>query len=198
MMLTEVTGVPDAALPVQALKDHLRLGSGFAMAPDQDGLLQSHLRAALAAIEARTGKAIFERSFRLVLEDWRDPAEQPLPVAPVGLIEAVVLVDAAGGETVLAPAGWRLIEDRHRPRLAGRGTALPPVPAEGRVEVLFDAGFGTDWADIPADLRQAVLLLAADYYEHRHEAAASAGLPAAVAVLIEGWRQVRILGGGRR
>lgn len=198
MMLTEVTGVPDAALPVQALKEHLRLGSGFAMAPDQDGLLQSHLRAALAAIEGRTGKALFERSFRLVLEDWRDPAEQPLPVAPVGLVEAVVLRDAAGTETALPPTGWRLIEDRHRPRLAGRGAALPPVPADGRAEVVFDAGFGADWADIPADLRQAVLLLAADYYEHRHEGAASPALPQAVAALIEGWRQVRILGGGRR
>ena len=30
MMLTEQTAVPAAALPVQALKDHLRLGSGFA------------------------------------------------------------------------------------------------------------------------------------------------------------------------
>lgn len=68
MMLIELTPVPGAALPVQALKDHLRLGTGFADGTMQDGLVESCLRAAMAAIEGRIGKTLISRSFKLVLE----------------------------------------------------------------------------------------------------------------------------------
>ncbi|WP_225026574.1 head-tail connector protein [Xinfangfangia pollutisoli] len=199
MMLTEETAVPLAALPMDELKAHLRLGAGFALAPDQDGLLESHLRAAMAAIEGRTAKVLIERRFRWELDDWRDAGEQALPVAPVGALISVTLRDAAGDEVTVAPEAYRLIADLHRPRIAGRGVALPSVPVEGAVALVFDAGFGPGWADVPADLRQAVLLLAAEFYEHRHDdGAAAPGLPFGVVALIERWRQVRILGGGGR
>lgn len=197
MMLTEETPVPQAALPVEEMKDHLRMGSGFADDGLQDGLIEAYLRAALAAIEGRIGKMLFARRFLWVLEGWRD-AEQALPVAPVAGIDSVTLVDAAGGEVVVPAGAYRLIRDLHRPRLAGRGGALPTIPAEGAVKVVFDAGFGAAWTDIPVDLRQAVLLLAGEFYEHRHDdGAQGAGLPFGVVALIERWRTVRLLGGGR-
>ncbi|MES2916807.1 MAG: hypothetical protein V4753_16965 [Pseudomonadota bacterium] len=198
MMLTETTPVPSLALPVEEMKDHLRMGSGFAEDALQDGLIEAYLRAAMAAIEGRIGKMLFQRRFLWVLECWRD-AEQALPVAPVAGIVSVTLVDAAGGETVVPVGAYRLIPDLHRPRLAGKGTSLPTIPSEGLVKVVFDAGFGAAWADIPVDLRQAVLLLAGEYYEHRHDdGAQAAGLPFGVVTLIERWRTVRILGGGKK
>ncbi len=199
MMLTELTSVPTEALPVEALKDHLRMGSGFDLPPDQDALMASHLRAAMAAIEGRIAKALIERRFRWTVESWRDGAEVALPLAPASAIVSVTLVDAGGDLTVLPPTSWRLISDLHRPRLAGKGIALPPVPTDGTAMVEFDAGFGPDWDDVPADLQQAVLLLAAEFYEHRHDDGASTpGLPFGVVALIERWRQVRILGGRGR
>ena len=197
MMLTEETPVPSAALPVEEMKDHLRLGSGFADDALQDGLIESHLRAAMAAIEGRIGKMLFRRRFLWALGCWRG-AEQALPVAPVSGIVSITLVDAAGEEVVVAPTTCRLIPDLHRPRLTGRGTSLPVIPADGMVKVVFDAGFGPAWGDVPVDLRQAVLLLAGEYYEHRHDdGGQAAGLPFGVVTLIERWRTVRILGGGR-
>lgn len=196
MMLIEQTTVPQAALPVQKFRDHLRLGTGFADDGVQDGLVESHLRAALAAIEARIGKALLSRQFKLVLEDWRDPAAQALPLAPVSAIDSVTLVEAGGAMQVVATARYRLRLDRHRPRLVGVGMMLPTVPTDGRVEIVFTAGFGPDWTDIPADLAQAVLLLAAQFYENRHAAGAAAGVPPMVQALIGKWRNVRVLGGG--
>lgn len=196
MMLIEQTTVPLAALPVQNLKDHLRLGTGFADDGVQDGLMESHLRAALAAIEARIGKALLARQFKLVLADWRDAQAQALPLAPVSAVASVTLVEPGGPMQVVAPARYRLQQDRHRPRLVGVGMALPSVPLEGQVEIVFTAGFGASWSSVPGDLAQAVLLLAAQFYETRHEADAQPGLPRAVQVLIEGWRNVRVLGGG--
>ncbi len=198
MLLTEETPVPSAALPGEEMKDHLRLGSGYSDDALQDGLIESYLRAALAAIEGRIGKMLFRRRFLWVLECWRDD-EQALPVAPVSGIVSVTLVDMAGGEVVVPATSYRLVTDLHRPRLAGKGTALPTIPSDGMVRIVFDAGFGPAWSDVPVDLRQAVLLLAGEYHEHRHDDAAQvAGLPFGVVTLIERWRTVRILGGGRK
>lgn len=197
MMLTEVTGVASAALPVQALKDHLRLGSGFGADGLQDGLLEGHLRAAMAVIEGRTAKAILARQYKMALQDWRQADEQTLPVAPVGAVASVTVFDADGVATLLDAARWRLVLDVARPRLVAHGALFPAVPDDGRVEIVFDAGFGA-WAAVPPDLAQAVLMLAAEYYENRHETDRVAGLPHAVLALIERWRTVRVLGGGAR
>ncbi len=197
MMLTDEDGVPQAALPLAAFRDHLRLGSGFADDALQDALAESHLRAAIAAIEARTAQVIVARRFLWVLEDWRDGVAQALPVAPVTGIVSVTLFDAAGGALAVAPDRYRLVRDLHRPKIAATGTLLPVVPVDGRIELRFDAGFGPGWEAVPADLAQAVLLLAAEFYENRHQAVAvqGAGLPHAVQGLIERWRTVRVLGG---
>lgn len=197
MMLTEETVIPAAALPVQAMKDHLRLGSGFSDDGLQNGLIEGYLRAAMAAIEGRIGKALLARRFKLTLQDWRAVGEQPLPVAPVSAVISVTLFDAALVATPVAASRYRLVQDLSRPKLAALGVLLPLVPNDGRVEVVFDAGFGAAWAAVPADLAQAVLLLAAEYYENRNDLGARlTGLPMAVQVLIERWRTVRVLGGG--
>jgi uncharacterized phiE125 gp8 family phage protein len=196
-MLVEQGAVPVAALPVEALRAHLRLGTGFGTDGLQDGLLESHLRAALAMVEGRTGKALLQRRFLWELAAWRGFGAQAIPVAPVVALVEVALVDAAGGRTVLPAAAYRLRKDAQRPRLEPAGASLPPVPAGGRAEVMLDAGFGPHWAAVPADLAQAVLLLAAEFYETRHEGAAGGGLPAAVTALIAPWRTVRVLGGGQ-
>ena len=108
MVLSEETVVAREALPLVELREHLRLGTGFAEDGMQDGLLESYLRAAMAAIEARIGKALLARRFLWALEDWRDAAAQALPVAPVKAIEAVELVDAAGAVVTVDPARYRL------------------------------------------------------------------------------------------
>ncbi|MFN3970500.1 MAG: hypothetical protein ACK4GO_08915 [Gemmobacter sp.] len=199
MDLTETGTIPGAALPIAALRAHLRLGSGFADDALQDGLAESYLRAAMAAVEGRTSKRLIARGFLLTLEDWRAAGEQALPVAPVVSVAEVRLVDADGVAVVVDPARWRLVRDAHRPRIASTGYLLPLPPTGGRIEVAFTAGFGA-WGDVPADLAQAVFLLAAEYYEMRHEGGMRLGdgLPQAVQALIARWRTVRVLGGGGR
>tara|TARA_R110002096_G_scaffold155130_22_gene319463 strand:- start:3175 stop:3768 length:594 start_codon:yes stop_codon:yes gene_type:complete len=195
MMLVEQTTVPAAVLPVAALKNHLRLGTGFADDGMQDTLVESYLRAALAAIEGRTGKALISRDFRWSLEDWRDGGEQALPVAPVSRVVTVSLLNAQQIAEVVPANLYRLLQDTHRPKIQASGYLLPQVPMGGGIEIVFTAGFGPAWAEVPADLAQAVMLLAAEYYERRHESD-DRGLPFGVVTLIERWRTVRVLGGG--
>jgi uncharacterized phiE125 gp8 family phage protein len=198
MMLIEQTTVPALALPVQALKNHLRLGTGFADDGMQDGLIESYLRASMAAIEGRIGKILISREYKWHLEDWRRGGEQALPVAPVQSLTRISLLDRDGNAEIVPAALYRLVQDMHRPKVQARGVMLPQVPMDGAVEIEFVAGFGPDWADVPSDLAQAVLMLAAEYYERRHEGGMreDGGLPFGVVTLIERWRTVRVLGGG--
>jgi uncharacterized phiE125 gp8 family phage protein len=197
MILIEQTTVPSAALPIAALKEHLRLGTGFADDDLQDALIESYLRTALATIEARIGKALIARRFLWTIGGWRRAGEQALPLAPVTQIVSVTLRDAVGMASVVPPATYRLMPDQHRPRILALGTSLPVVPTDGQIEIVFDAGFGAAWANVPADLGQAVMLLASEYYEHRHDGGIrEAGLPGSVVGLIDRWRTVRIFGGG--
>lgn len=196
MMLTEVTPVAASELPLVEFRDHLRLGTGFADAGAEDAALLAYLRAALAAIEGRTAKALIAREFRLVLGFWRGRDGQPLPLSPVSAVSAVTLRDAAGGAVLVDPARYHLVPDLARPRLAAVSGSLPMIPNAGTVEIAFTAGFGPAWGDVPVDLAQAVLMLAAQYYEMRHDGAGEvAAMPFGVMALIERWRTVRVLGG---
>lgn len=191
MNVTELTPVPPEALPVADLAERLRLASGFAPDPGQDALLSGVLRAALAAVEARTGKAILRRTFRLSLAAWRDLGEQALPVAPVSAVLALRIVDRDGAAIVADAAGWRLIPDPHRPLVRSVGFTLPTIPVAGRAEIDFDAGYAAVWSEVPGDLKQAVLMLAARFYD---DPAGGAALPEAVAALIAPYRHVRLWG----
>lgn len=199
MMLIEETTVPSGALPVALFKEHLRLGSGFSDDGVQDGLLDSFLRSALAAIEARTGKALIERTFSWTLTRWRDPCGQALPIAPVSAIVEVALLDRLSVATPVDPMSYQVRPDMQRPVLAAVTGTLPSIPQAGSVRVTMLAGFGPEWSDLPADLAQAVFLLAAHYYEYRHEMQYDGGcMPFGVSALIERYRTLRLLGGGAR
>lgn len=197
MMLVEETTVPGAALPVEEFKAHLRLGSGFSGATVQDAVLESFLRAAIAAIEARTGKVLITRDFSVSVDQWRGGDSQVLPVAPARAVASVEIEDASGTAVVADPAGYRLVEDTHVPKLRATGACLPAIPPGGRAKVTFSAGYGADWGALPADLGQAVMLLAAHYYEYRDETALGQGcMPFGVTSLIERYRVMRAGLGG--
>jgi len=194
MMMVEMSSVPNSVLPVTELTDHLRLASGFADDGSQDAELESCLRAALSAIEARIGKALFRRRFSWQLSAWQSDPTQVLPVAPVESIEQVKLISRGGTETVVAATRYALRKDAHRPAVEAVGGALPHPGQGGSVEVEFMAGYGADWHGIPADLRQAVLMQAAAFYDHSGDGAVA--LPCGVSVLIEPYRRVRMRGLG--
>ena len=196
MILIEDSPVALAALPVEKFKAHLRLGTGFSDGDLQDAVLEGFLRAAIGAIEARTGKALIERAFTWTLSSWRDETGQAMPIAPVTGITGVVMRAADGGESVVDAAGYRLEVSAVRPVLRPAGALLPGIPTGGSVVISFTAGMAEEWGGLPADLGQAVLLLAAHYHEYRHETALGEGcMPFGVTSLIERYRSMRLFMG---
>ena len=194
MILEELTTPTVAKLPIREFAEHLKLGSGFADDGAEDAVLELYLRSAMAAIEARIGKVLLTRRFAWRLTRWNGGRGQGLPVAPVSAINDVTLYDALGVGTVADAGAYRLEVDALRPRLEATGALLPVIPRDGSVVIGFEAGFGT-WAKVPADLRQAMLLLAASYYENRSGEGRVNGMPFGVMALLESHRAIRI--GGR-
>lgn len=192
-MLIEETNVPDAALPVAAFKAHMRMGSGFAEDTLQDAVLGSFLRAAMAAVETRTGKVLIEREFTLSVTELAHEAALPLGVAPVTVIADVQRVSRSGAQQSIDAGMYWLERDAHGPRLRAIGSLLPRPETGGELRVRFLAGYGPEWDDVPADMQQAVLMLAAHYYEYRHDTALAAGcMPFGVTSLIERFRVMRL------
>mgnify|MGYP000456966295 CR=1 FL=1 len=196
MMLSEVTPVPDTALPLEAFKAHLRLGTGFGEEDLQDSVLTGFLRAALAAIENRTGKALLQRDFLWVVTAWRRRDWAPMPIAPVETLQAISLIDAQGLATAQPPESYWVEPDSQQPRLHPRASTLPLLENGARLEITLTAGMASSWQDLSHDLAQAVLMLAAHYYEYRDDTALHGGcMPFGVVSLIERHRLLRITPG---
>lgn len=193
MNLIEVTPPPGASFPVAQFAEHLRLGTGFADDGSEDAALEGYLRAAVATVEGRTGKILLERVFSWELTRWFAEDRQGLPVGPVASIGSVVLVTAAGEEVAVDAGAYTLRRDLFRPEIAA--TRLPSIPTAGTVRITFTAGFGPAWSDVPADLAQAVMMLAAQNYESRADhLGMGATMPFGVLALIERYKTVRVLG----
>lgn len=198
MNLVETSTIPVFDLPLQAFRDHLRVASGFPDDGLQDGVLEAMLRAALSAVEARTGKALLARGFRWTVTGWRSPEEQALPIAPVTELLSLAITGRNGDTTPYDMACVQLVQDSQRPVLRAACRCLPPVPTGGFAEVTFTAGYAPVWEDLPADLQLAVLTLAAYFYDNRGDGDVQDGnMPLAVTALTERYRTVRILGGAQ-
>ncbi|MFY0596084.1 MAG: phage head-tail connector protein [Cognatishimia sp.] len=193
MYLVDETELPVSALPMAEFRAHLRLGTGFTEDSLQDSVLEGFLRAAIASVETRCSKVLIARVVTWRMRDWRDPEVQVLPLAPVTSVEAVRLLDGAELPTEVASSAYRLDMDAHYPMLRAVGVCLPAPVSGGQVEVVATVGFAARWSDVPADLQQAVLMLAAHYYEYRNEVSLGGGcMPFGVTSLIARYRRLSI------
>ncbi len=198
MIVTERTQIPDAALPLDAFKAHLRLGRGFGTESLQDALLLGFLRASFAAIETRIGKVLIARDYALTVNRWRDPAVLTLPLVPVTAVTALVSVDRDGVEDLLDAGFYTLESDAQSAQLRPSSACPPTISTGGHMRVEFTAGLAADFDTLAPDLLQAVMMLAAHYYEHRDDTGLHRGcMPFGVTSLIERHRVLRLALGGR-
>lgn len=165
MTFTELVSVNSADLPLDPLKAHLRLPDGF---PDDASVaprLEQSLRAALEAVEARTGKALYRRAFQWELSDWGLQDRVTIPIAPVVSLDDVTLLDPDAGGVGQPVGDFLVVTDIHKPALLPKGNRFPSLPKGGSVRLTLTAGFGANWSEVPSDLAEAVLILAAANFD---------------------------------
>lgn len=180
--------IPPAALavPPETLAEHLHLNIA-APELDQTDTLTRFIGAATATIERQLQSGLIVQTWRWSTDSWC----ATLPLTPVAAVEKVEIVTGSGEVTPWD--GWFLITTG-TPRIGTRkGQVRPSIPPDGYALITFTTGYGTGWTDIPHDLRQAVILLAAHYFEHREAAADPlAALPFGVASLLAPYRPIRL------
>lgn len=164
MPLKLVETQPPAGEPVTLAeaKAHLRVTSDA-----EDALIAGLISAARKICEDYTGLALVTRGYSLFLDAWNGDVVLPRP--PLQAVSRIDVVDSAGNAAEF-PAASYLVDTRGRPgRICLADNAAPPMPGRSvnGIEISFTAGFGPSSVDVPAALRQAILLLAARLYASR-------------------------------
>lgn len=160
----------------------------------EDALISGLIKAARAEVEAQTGMALIDQSWRLAMDFWPYSRVVRLRRHPVKEILSVTVYGAEGEAAILDPAGY---EADLVSRPARLHFMAPPAPERrlNGIEVDFVAGFGEAGTDVPDQLRRAVLLLTAYWYEIRAghgTVGRPSSIPSGFDRLIAGYRTGRL------
>ncbi len=183
-MLTESAPPAANATILDELSRHMRLATGFAA--DQAAEIGDAFVAAVSHLEATLGLCLAPRSFI-----WRGrigaDGRMRAPIAPVRAIQSVDRIRSNGTVEALAVSGFTL--DRRN----ARTVFCSSKAYSDEIEIAFDAGFGEAWTDTPSDLRRAVFMLAAHFFDQRDATGGKlVETPFAVTRLIGPWRSMRL------
>ena len=145
-------------------KAHLRVDG-----TDEDTLIASLILTSRLHVETALGLALITQSWRLLLDRW--PLHEGSGAAAAAAADDRRGARArrrrrAGGidrRELSRRCGERAAAARAHRRASGRS----PGQAANGIEIDFTAGYGDAADDVPAPIRQALLLLIAHWYEHR-------------------------------
>lgn len=160
-----VTAPNEAPVTLAEAKEHLRVEIA-----DDDDYITNLVDAARVYCESGWGLALITQSHRVLLDAWPTGGLKLRPY-PVASVTHVKLWDGSAFAT--SSLSTQLITGRPALLVLADG-ASPPVPARTRqgIEVEFVSGFG-DAADVPAAIKQAILLLVGHWYENREASVSS-------------------------
>jgi len=182
MTLTLMSGPAVEPVDLSDAKLHLRVDHS-----SEDSLIDGLIAAARLRVEAYAGVAMIDQTWK-----WSVPAPTvrgaqlrlSLPLGPVELLTDLTVDGEALQQQVY------VFEPGLRPRLSFTASA---VRENASIEMIFDAGFGVSGATVPRDLRHAVSMLVAHWFEDRDPAVSDEqGLPAAVTAMLASYRKVRL------
>jgi uncharacterized phiE125 gp8 family phage protein len=199
MTLTRLT--PPAIEPVALAEAKAQLRVTY---DDEDALISALVTAARERIEAELGVALIATGFREAHDAWPLETGTAVPVTdpfsalfsgpiqlrrgPLIAVAAIAVADGSGTFQTVNPASYAADVGSRPGRIAPYDVAWPaPGVPIGGVRIDYTAGYGAGEGDVPAPLRQAILQLVADGFEHRSVAPLS---------LVEPWlapfRRVRL------
>ena len=144
-------------------KAHIRLSSDL-----EDALVGAVVKAARLHAEKITERAFVTQTLRLTLSASEGVPPLVLPYGPVQSVAAFEVFDLEGDAWVAADASAYALAGDRLVRSERAGAAAWPAAerTHDAYRITYVAGYGAA-ADVPADIKQAVLLLAADLYENR-------------------------------
>lgn len=176
----------EMAVSLAEAKDYLKaIGNG------EDVTITMMIEAAQLKIEAAIDRLLIARSCRFTADAFGNAVA--LPVRPVQAVSAVKYHDTAGDLQTLDPTRYRLVDRLERPRIVpAPGASFPAIwELPGGVVVEFTAGYGTTGANVPTDLRIAILKIVRDTWSFRGDVATAriSSMPDGVQATINDYRR---------
>lgn len=132
----------------------------------EDVLIGGLIRAATAEVEAQTGMALIAQHWRLALDRLPESGIVLLRRHPVREIQSVTIYDAEGASSLVDPSRWSA-DLVSRPARMDIDLPVGRLRRMNGLEIDFEAGFGEAGADVPDQLKRAVLVLVAHWFEFR-------------------------------
>ena len=186
-MLRPILITPPAVdlLVLSDVKAHLRVDSS-----DDDALITALIAAATAYLDGYAGimgRCLINQTWKLSQKYFGGMAVR-LPFPDVSSV-TVKYYDASNSEQTVSSANYQLLEDDGGSLVEFYANVVPPVPyvfREDAVNITLVAGYGAAAANVPQAIRQAMLLLVADWYDNRQtmQAGRLAQLPFSVEALL--------------
>ena len=161
MSLKEISPPAEEPVTLQEARTHLRLESG------EDEYISNLIVAARRHSESFQGRAYITQTWDVYMNAFpRGCIKVPLP--PLQEIVFVKYMDSAEVLQTLDPSDYA-VDCYSEPGLIcpAYGKSWPATyPEINAVQIRFVAGYGTA-ADVPQEVKHAILLKVADLYEHR-------------------------------
>lgn len=190
MALVLTAGPLAEPITLAQAKAHLRVDT-----MDEDILISSLILTSRLHIEAALGLALITQYWQLKLNAFPKANAFALPIHPVSAVTAVRTIAADGTITTLSPSAT-LLDPGPPARVVRTAPACPVITAAANgIAISFTAGFGPTAADVPAPIRQAMLLLVTHWYEHRDPieiGEPDTAIPKAVSDLLAPYRRQRL------
>lgn len=186
---TLVTAPVLEPISLQEAKDHMRVDH-----TDDDMLVVSLITAAREYSEMVMSRSIITQTWDVYLDAFAD--KMKLPVPPLQSVDSIKYIDTEGVEQTL-DIGVYTVNTSAMPgyvSLAYKQSWPSIRDIDNAVTIRITSGYGDSAADVPAPVKQAMLLLIGHLYENR-EASQSVqvhNLPLGYDALIYPYRQVMI------
>ena len=175
-------------LALADVKAHLRLAI-----TDDDVYITALISAARRAIESRYGLSLMPQSWALFADHWPQDGVFHIPLWPVQSVASLTVFADDDTPATIDPAHYYLDGATRPARLAlrqGRVFAPPGRNING-LKLAFSAGFGADASAVPAEIKEGLMAIVADWYQNRGDAAGGT-LPATAITALAAYKNARL------
>ena len=196
-MLKPVRTAAPAVTPVSLAeaKAHCRVDHG-----DDDALITALIASATGYLDGWSGilgRALVNQTWAQKFPTFPAGAVIGLVLTPVSSIASITYYDADNNPQTLDTSVYTLLEDELGPFVTLQVDEIWPstYAREDAVTVTYVAGYGAAGSDVPAPIRQAMLLMIGHWHENREAVVtgqAPAELPMAVKYLLAPYRRVGV------
>lgn len=150
---------------VAQAKQHCRVLDAY-----EDDQFEAWIPAARKLVEQRTSRALTTTTFTLTACSFPSGRVIELPRSPLLSVVAVRYYDEDNAQQTFSSSNYRVVtpDERHGWLELDQDASWPALyDRTDAVEIEFTAGYGATADDVPAALKQAVLILVDHFYNNR-------------------------------